>query len=278
MQHARPLVALLLVGACSEPNAPEKSLRWYDLPGQYDVQEWVEFTDVPYDFTGVDPIARLPVPPTEGTLFAANDAPPNCAGWSATDDLPREIEGIVTLHPRYYTKSSGCLPDPNDDGIDSDEKYYGSYFLQDSSGGVFVLGDSKVAHFDMGDRVRMRVRSVRDAFDVPAIVGHDVLEIIRGPEPIYYQVQTERFSEGDISEVRRVTGTVIDELGTFGDFTIQTDDGVNFGIGIDSELNRRGAYWPPGTRLQVTGPVLYSFQAYSVLVMKLGQVEELPPE
>ncbi len=271
----RLIISATLLTGCADTAEPEGAWDWYDDPVAYDVQETVAFTDVPYDFTGPTPIAELPSPDERETIFAPDDAPPACDSWTVSDGLPAEIEGIVTVHPRFYYKSQGCLPAENDDDLDADEKYYGSYFIEDASGGVFVLGDSKVAHFDMGDRVRMRVRAVRDAFGVDAVAAHDIIEVIRGPEPIAYALQTERFGTDDISEVRRVTGTVRDEIGTFGDFNIETDDGSTYAVGVDAELARRGAYWPPGTRLQVTGPVFFSYGSYSIVVMKLGQVEVL---
>jgi hypothetical protein len=271
----RRMIPLLLLAACAEPGEPEGAWSWYEAPASYDVQESVAFTDVPYDFTGPTAIADLPVATELGTVFATDDGPPDCAEWSTTDELPAEIEGIVTLHPRYYYKSQGCLPETNDDGLDSDEKYYGSYFIEDASGGIFVLGDSKVAHFDMGDRVRMRVRAVRDAFGVNTVAAHDITEVLRGPEAISYVEKSERFDAADVSEVRRVSGTVRDEIGNFGEFNIEADDGTNYAIGVDAELARRGAYWAPGTRLQATGPVFLSYGSYTLIVMKLGQIQVL---
>ena len=49
--------------------------------------------------------------------------------------LPFEIEGVVTAHPRYYFKTSGC-------DWDSDEKYYGSFFIQDATGAKISIEDS----------------------------------------------------------------------------------------------------------------------------------------
>ena len=100
------------------------------------------------------------------------------------EDLPFEVEGIVTLHPRWYFKTHGC-----DDG---DEKFYGSFFIQDGTSGIFVLGDSKVAHFDMGARVKMKVRGVRTIYDLNVVYAHDITEVVDyGPVPVYYDEATE---------------------------------------------------------------------------------------
>jgi hypothetical protein len=218
------------------------------------------------------------MPPLYITAFEPSSTlPVNCADWQTDDTLPQEIEGIVTLHPRWYVKVSGCLPADDDSRfIDSDEKYYGSYFIEDQSGGVFVLGDAKVAHFNMGDRVRMTVRSVANNFDLQMVTGHDILEVTRGPEPIYYQTVSDgKLCPDDVASVRRVTGTVFTDPDTFGEFTLESDDGNRHIINLDAELNRRGIRYPIGTRLTVTGPVLFSYGSYAIVVIRVGQIEVL---
>lgn len=267
----------LLVGlaACATPAPREGWEDWYAEGTPYDVTEAIAFTDVPYDFTGPTPIADLPIPADFETWFAPDDAPsPDaaCADWTTSDALPAVIEGIVTLHPRFYYKTSGCQPDQD---VDADEKYYGSYFVQDASGGFFVLGDSKVAHFDMGDRVRIEVRAVKESFDSVMISAHDVVEVQRGPEPIWYQTRTEALGFDDVATVVRMEGTVVTEPTTFGEIYLETDGGVRFKMSLDAELNRRGVAWPIGARLQVTGPVLYSFSEFQIVVLRIGQVTAL---
>lgn len=271
MQRGWP-IAILLSG-CGAGVQQEDPWAWYDEPGDYDVMEPVAFTDQNYDFTGATAIADLPTPGDFETMFAQSDSPAtrDCDGWTTTSELPAEISGIVTLLPRFYFKTGGCVPDPS---IDSDEKYYGSYFVQDRTGGYFVLGDSKVAHFDMGDRVTLRVRAIKEAFDQTMIMVHDVLEVERGPEPIYYTAETDELGPEHVSRVVRVEGVVVNPPSTFGEIYLDGDQGQRWKMGLDAELNRRGVSWPVGTRLQVTGPVLYSFSEYTIEVMRIGQVEE----
>jgi len=295
-------VLLVSLSACATPRGAVDWRDWYDDAAPLDVEEAVAFTDVNYDFTGPTTIADLPIPPDFQTWFGRESTLPDasCEGWSLHTALPAVIEGIVTLHPRFYIKVNGCVPD--DFTIDSDEKYYGSFFVQDATGGFFVLGDSKVAHFEMGDRVRIEVNAVKDYFSNVMIAAHEVTVVTRGPEPIYYQPVDRLLGPSDVGEVFRVTGTVANPIGTFGevylcagpdpDTTLMPDldrdeDGGEivpacahrsqtgwYKLSIDIELARRGVAWPVGTPLEVTGPVLESFGDYPVIVMRLGQITE----
>lgn len=267
----------LLVAGCVDTREQEDPSGWYDQGSPYDVSEPVLFTDENYDFTGETPISDLPLPGDFETLFSREDLPEEsaCEGWVSSDDLPAEIEGIVTVLPRFYFKTGGCQPSQD---IDSDEKYYGSYFIQDSSGGYFVLGDSKVADFDMGDRVRLKVRAVKESFDQTMIAAHDVLEITYGPEPIYYEMAAGPLGPEHVSRVMRAEGVVATEMSTFGEVYFDADDGTRYKMSLDSELARRGVYYPPGVRIIATGPVLYSFNEYTIVVMRVGQIEELSAE
>lgn len=269
------IVSLVFLSACAQTQDGEDPSDWYGPALPYDVQEPVAFTDVPYTFpsAGQNGIADLVVPEDFETLFAPEDAPPSgCSDWSTNASLPMEIEGMVTAHPRVYIKLDGCVPGNSD--IDSDEKFYGSYFIQDSTGGRFVLGDSKVAHFDMGDRVKLKVRGMRTNFGQVMIAAHDVLEVNRGPDPIYYETTDQEFTEAEDGRVFRVVGTVETEMDTFGSFTILGDNLQVWTVGLDSELNRRGVSYPVGARIQVTAPVQNSYDLHLV-VMRVGQVEIL---
>jgi hypothetical protein len=270
----RSLLLALTAAGCATSADRQNPDDWFDPGSPYDVTEHVEFTDVPYDFTGETPIGELPSPEPFETWFAPSDASnAPCADWVASDSLPAEITGIVTIHPRYYIKTSGCQPTQD---ADSDQKYYGSYFLQDASGGHLLLGDSKVAHFDMGDRVTVSVRAIKESFDQKMISVHDVIEVERGPEPIYYEtVETGYLGPEHLARVVRIEGEIATEASTFGEVYLDGDDGSRYKMNIDQELARRGVYFPLGTRLQVTGPVLYSFSEYTIIVMRIGQISEL---
>ena len=268
----RNILSLLAVG-CAGGGPQEDPVQWYDPGSPYDVQEAMAFTDVNYDFTGDTPLAALPVPDTFQTWFAPADPPPttDCADWETNPGLPATITGIATILPRYYYKSNGCTSTPGA----NDEKFYGSFFVQDASGGYFVLGDTKVAHFDAGARITLQVRAVRESYAQLMIPVVDLVEV-GDPEPIYFRaVDAGPLGPEHISQVVRVEGTVATSPSTFGELYLDADDGTRHKFSLDSELSRRGVSFPIGTRLQVTGPVLFSYDEYTVIVMRIGQITEL---
>ena len=298
MRTSIAFAVLLGLTACSGSRSAEDPTSWYGDMSDYDVEESVEFTTTPYDFTGQTALSDVPRPGQFETWFSDEDGLPEaeCQDWSTTSQLPVEITGIATAHPRYYFKTTGCRP-TDDRDIDSDEKYYGSFFIQDASGGYFVLGDSKVAHFELGDKVTLKVRAVKEAFDLFMIASYDTVEIDRGPYPVYYEERTEPLGASDNMLVRRMKGTV----GFTGDFgevqlclgNVSDDDFIDvnadddradpliacidegrgfFGI-IDSELQRRGVEFEVGDEVTFTGPVLFSFDQYRIVVTRIGQIE-----
>jgi hypothetical protein len=287
----RSLVLLLstTLVACSASSGPEDWQDWYDPGAAYEVEEPVEFTDADYglpvdDAPGIGDLLEdaFSFPRGYGTNLAAEEFPEDgmaCADWYASDDLPFEITGVVTVHPRFYFKTNGCGQD--------DEKYYGSYFLEDDTGGVFVLGDSKVAHFDMGDTVTLRVRGTRRSFGLDMIYVHEVVEVQRTHRAISYEVADAPFGADDMGEVRRITGTIVRGADNFGEVLL-APDGHNTPcteanlagcalLGLDVELSRRGISFEVGERVTATGPILYSYSAYSLVLSRVGQIERLQP-
>ncbi len=305
------LVATL--GACADRAPAETWEDWY-TPGEgTDVTEPVAFTEDPYDLPesgsggirGLRTALLTQVFDNDGPIFAAQDFPADataCGFWEPELDpadtdvvgtLPAEITGYVTSHPRVYRKIEGCAPD----GAQSDEKYYGSYFLEDRTGGIFVLRDSKVAPFDIGARVTLRVRAVRRRFGVDMVYVHDLVEAEPGPFPLSYAPVTRPLTADDQSTVVRFTGTVVTEPTTFGE-TLLTIDGYTGGtcapdtrdtrahcavIQLDQEITRRGVTLAPGERVTVTGPVASSpfFDAIGVInfygpyITRVGQITRL---
>lgn len=268
-------LALALTCACTGSRRPEAG-DWFDAGDPLDVAEPIAYTTEPYGLpaSGLG-FGDLPMPPEYTTWFAPDDLPPDgCSDWSEEPGqpvLPATITGVVTIHPRYYVKVNGCVP-ASDNSVDSDEKYYGSYFIEDDSGGIFVLGDSKVAAFDMGDRVTLLVRGIRNNFDLPMVALHDVLAVDRGPYPIHYDVADAALGGPDVGRVRRVTGVVADEPDTFGEFHLTGPDGVVWTVALDQELNRRGVQFAVGSEIEVTGPVNFSYDTFTLIVMRIGQV------
>lgn len=309
-----------LVGCSASERDPEAWDDWYGPMGALDedVTEEVLFMDEPTGYTDDDytgGVAGLD-PLFEGFTrkFApGDDAPGGCDGWEVDNSLPREFWAMVTLHPRLYYKGEGCQPNENDrphpqrdevgSRLQSEEKYYGNFFIEDDSGGVFVQNDSKVAHFKMGDRVRVRIRGVGERFDLQSVVSHDILEVDRGPYPMAWTHAGDTTCSGipadfdsndaaDLADLAgrdvecayddgalvgrmlRATGKVLTLPDTFGGFLLEDDDGFVHQLTLDSELNRRKWSFPIGSRIQATGPVLNSF-GNPIVIMKVGQVEVL---
>jgi hypothetical protein len=267
---------LAVILACIAPRPPEDPSEWYAPGDPLEVTEPMVFTDEPYDFGESGGIGEFndSVFPVDDfvTLFGAGDGYPPDADCDSeeSDALPREIEGVATIFPRFYTKVNGCGRD--------DEKYYGSFFIEDASGGLFVLGDTKLAEFKAGNKVRIRVRAVRTTFDFDLAYSYDLLEVDRDVTPIHYAVPAGPLAAADHSRVVRVSGVVDGDPDTFGAFQIRADDGTKYDIQIDQELGRRGVAYAPGMRIQVTGPVLFSYSIRSVLIMNIGQVTVLGNE
>ncbi len=151
-------------------------------------------------------------------IFASpefEDAPQVCSSWSneVIADLPMDIEVVVTLYPRQYQKVSIC---------GQDERHYGSYTVEDDTGGMLVLRDGRVAEFTYGDRITLRVHAVTLTFgrdlDTRAILVADVLpaEQPRVEEDggevlvreILYEEASEPFGTENVGKVYQVDGYV----------------------------------------------------------------------
>ena len=264
--------------ACEMRETGEDWTGWYDEGSDLDVTEPIEWTDQNYDLAPVDGVQDIGdlqdavFPGKDGALvYGSGDELSSDSDCEVDTDsaLPATVQGIVTLHPRFYFKTNGC-------DRASDEKYYGSYFIQDATGGVFVLGDSKVAHFDVGDRVEMKVRGIKTNFDLDMIYAHDIVKVERDASPIYYVVaEGETLGADDVGMVRRVTGEITQAADNFGEFKVTDDSGTVHTVSLDAEINRRGFGFDLGTRVQATGPVLYSYSAYTIVIMNVGQLSEL---
>lgn len=159
-----------------------------------------------------------------------------CQGGTVNSlgDEAIEIEGIVTLHPRQYFKLPVC---------GQDERFYGSYVVEDDTGGILVLRDGRVAPYTFGDRVRLRIRGVGLFYGQPrqrAVIAHDV-ELLpprqtSDGEPdrtvLYREVTDADFGDDDIGEVRRVEGFVVQK---------PTNDNFNAMLIADRELPEGGS-------------------------------------
>jgi hypothetical protein len=269
------LTTLFGLAACSgDPEPLEDTGDWWTPAEPLEVQETIRWTesaygDLPGDGVGIAQ-ALDPVLPADGTVYAPGDAfgEEDC-DVGVSGDLPVEIEGIVTLHPRWYMKLDGCNR--------GEEKYYGNWFIEDDTGGMFIVGDTRVAHFDVGDRVRLRVRAVRTNFGMDMIYAHDVLEVSREARPVRYAWANDGLDQDDIGRVRRVRGVIEAGPDTFGELVLRTDDGAEVLLNLDAQMNRRRAYPEVGQTVCATGPVLYSFSEYSIVIMRIGQIAVIEP-
>lgn len=292
---SRRLACLLLcLPACVDArDKGEDPSGWFDSGVQEDVEEPIAYTEVNYDFPVDDgaTIAALseavfPVADYWDIAYGPGEQFPADSGCPSAveEDLPFEIEGTVTLRPAWYIKTDGCAAQIDDAGgssgapENSDEKYYTSYFVQDRTGGIFVLFDSRLSLFDTGDRVKLRVRGVRTSFDVNMIYAHDIVDIEYTRSPLYYEPVVGPFTNEHIGRVMRYEGVVTKEIGTFGDVNVEADDGTVYLFQVAQDLARRRAVAPKlGQRVQVTGPVFLSYGEYPILVTQAGQVSVVAP-
>jgi len=307
----RRIAAALLLGACADRGQAERWQDWFDEGTASDVTEAVPFTEQDYTFPA-DPDAGIlalredlltQTFDNDGPLFAPGEMPEGadaCSFWEelpADSDggaaLPREIQGIVTSHPRVYRKIEGCAPQD----AQSDEKYYGSFWIEDATGGVFVLNDSKVAAFEMGDKVTIDVRAVRRRFGIDMVYVHDLVSVERGPFEVSYDEVARPLTQADQSTVQRVTGTVLTEPTTFGEIVLSID-GYTGGTcepetregrahclfaNLDQEIARRGITLTPGERVTLTGPVTQNvffddqgaISFYGLYLTRVGQIARL---
>ena len=210
----------------------DTSALWPELPSQEQVEEPITFMarsdDAKYGLPreGVSSIADLiALLPQEDVGFgdartftsAAGRLLCPSGGQEVVSQLPMDIEGVVTLHPRRYMKIPVC---------DQDEKHYGVFTIEDDTAGIVVLRDSRIAHFDVGDRVRMRVHALTLTYLGPETravlsASTELLdESTSGSEVsdlVLYRDTSAPFGLSDISRVRRVTG-----------YTVQSPTNKNF--------------------------------------------------
>jgi hypothetical protein len=301
---ARVLAACALASvaalSCGGPASFPQNERYdYDEGTTLDVadseQLLTEYTDTPYDFTGPTPIADV-VALTESDDFVwqgfdADSAFPVSGDCEAdrqgdqapqiVDELPVTIEGVVTLHPRYFQKHAIC---------GQDERFYGSFFIQDASGGILVLRDSRVAKFTFGNRVRLKVRGLmsnRFGEGFRAVLAYDDFEVLPGEGtdedplylrdkyPIYYEEIDRELEGSDIGLVKRFTGVVTREAdnNNFSELRLESEDGSKQWVAsLDREIALRRPPLDVGTRVTLTGPVIDSF-GLRVLVASYGQLE-----
>lgn len=315
------ILCAMWLSACGQASEPLSDAERERILGPTEtryVEEKIDFTDVPYDFTGPTSIANLVGLIDERAFvfygMAPGDIPPyreirpgvyECGSRNeivTLNALPATIEGIVTLTPRYFQKITYC---------DSDERFYGSYYLEDSTGGILILKESRVEDFDMGDRVRLRVRGLMKYFDTYAVLVSDEEEVVSKDHAIAYEEINRAFTVDDVRKVHRIERKVWGEA-TNQNFNEMCLVGVNDTLdepcakvcafntdcasntcvfqtqnAVTGLCEREGGYWlasldreigqrqprflTKGTVLELTGPVVNSF-GLKMLISKFGQI------
>ncbi len=154
------------------------------------------------------------------------------------DEFPMVVEGVVTVYPRQYMKVVVC---------GQDERHYGTFTIEDDTGGIVVLRDSRVAPYTYGDRVRVTVYATMLTFgrdpDTRAVLAADVelaeqaIENGAVSKTIAYEQQQGPLSAADASKVKQVEGFVhvAPTSQNFGSMTI-TDRAVQAGLASETRL------------------------------------------
>lgn len=281
------LVSLLLVASSSCADFSSPSTRIDEKPEETTTIEKIEFTTQNYAFTGptsiADMVAAIPEDDFVWHGFAPQFPYPvqgdcdfdraNEQKVSVSMDLPVTIEGVVTLHPRYFQKRTIC---------NQDERFYASYFIQDGSGGIVVLKDSRVSDFTYGARVKMRVlglvynRFGQAALPFRAVLAHDQQEIISTNNPIYYEPVNRNLEVADIGKVVQVKGRIVSEAtnSNFNEMKVEAlgNPEITWLVSLDRELGQRSPELCAGDTVTLTGPVLDSFGLRLVIASR-GQIE-----
>ena len=250
------------------------------------VQEPLTFTDTAYksSFQGPDSIAEVLALIDKGAPVWHGFSPAtpypvkgDCdfdrSGEQVTNEiaaLPMVIEGVVTLHPRYFVKQAIC---------GEDERFYGSFFIQDHSGGILVLRDSRISPFSYGDVVRMRVTGVAKYFDAFSVLTFDQLEVVSEQKiPLAYETTTNGFRVADQGLVRRIRGKIVSEStnNNFNEMRLESldDPAVSWLVSLDRELGQRRPELFVGDVVELTGPVTNSF-GLRMLIASYGQIERI---
>lgn len=278
---ARRLPLAVWLAGCGAPRGLEDTSSWYDTGARAAVTEPQSFTLDPYGLPAQGEASLLDAlgpaftfPKGYGTHVGSSEATQASCGWDSDDSLPVTITGVSATLPRYYFKADGCGG--------ASQKYYASYWLEDDQGGVFVLGDGGVAWWDAGDTVTLKVRAATRSFGLNYVLASDVVSVDRTQRPVHYEPTDGPLGDADISAVRRVTGTVVERADTFGQIPIRPDNATDVCethtdpgcvlITLDTEITRRGVKLQVGEHLSATGPVMFSYATYTIVVMRLGQL------
>ena len=294
--------SLLGLSCADVRDTPTDASDWWSEGEETRVEEFIDFTTDEYgipegsadgigDFSArVYPVGTWAAG-SSTDLWAIKYAPGETfaadCGTQEDDALPYELDGIVTLHPAWYIKSYGCAVEPDRSYPPySEEKYYSSYFVEDDTGGLFVLFDSRVAPFTVGDRVRLKVRAVRSNHwstggdylgSQDMIYAHDILDVERDAASIHYREVDGALGLEHVNRVVRVSGTIVEVDESFSNYTIETASGAEVIYSLGLDLGRRpSAKAELGDTVTATGPVLLSYSTFTISIAQVGQLDIEP--
>ena len=169
----------------------------YNLPraGQPSIRDLIDI--LPSEDIGFD----------DPKFFSSDDQPLMCTNGRTTQSptLPLTIEAVVTIPGTYYIKVSVC---------DQEEKFYGSFVIEDDTGGLMVLRDSRVAQVQPGDVVRMTVHTLAIAdnlgrVDSRAVLSYD-LEILPEKQSVLYSTTDVAFTTEQAGRTMQIEGYALE--------------------------------------------------------------------
>jgi hypothetical protein len=102
------------------------------------------------------------------------------------NDFPKTIRGRVTIHPQVYQKPTIC---------GEDHRYYGSYIIQDDTGSIMVLKDTRIPDFSYGDVVEIEVLGLIRQFGTTAVLAYDAETVVETGGAVPYQTLQTTFAE-----------------------------------------------------------------------------------
>ena len=214
------LLFLIVFGCAVDDTRIEPSDRWPETGEQRSVSEPVSLAErvdglsyqlpqpgLPSIQDLINVLPEADVGRDEPKFFSSAEQPLSCINGRTTRSasLPMTVEGVVTIPGTYYIKVSVC---------DQEEKFYGSYVIEDDTGGIMVLRDSRVAQVQPGDVVRMTVHTMvisdnLGRVDSRAVLSYELEILAQKKDVLYERIQTPLTTD-DVGRTRQVEGYALE--------------------------------------------------------------------